>query len=196
MAIARIPTPQAFRRWPVRWRLTLVSASLTFFILLVFGAVVGNLTAQRVRSDFNRDLEETATRLVGRTRIHENPFGGSEVESPDLADVSLPSDAAARVIELDGVVRDRTGSKEIEFGPSVEGPGVSTHGSVGVVAAPLTDGESRVVGYIQYARSTETVSSTITKLWLFIAVGVIAGTLLAVLAGLALASRAMRRSRP
>jgi len=43
MAIARIPTPQAFRRWPVRWRLTLVSASLTFVILLVFGAVVGNL---------------------------------------------------------------------------------------------------------------------------------------------------------
>jgi signal transduction histidine kinase len=96
------------------------------------------------------------------------------------------------VIELDGVVRDRTGSKEIAFGSSVEGPGVSTHGSVGVVAAPLTDAESRVVGYIQYARSTETVSSTITKLWLFIAVGVIAGTLLAVLAGLALASRAMR----
>ena len=190
MALARFPTPGIFRRWPVRWRLTLVSASLTFVILLVFGAVVGNLTAQRVRSDFNRDLEEAATRLVGRTRIVEKPFGGSEVRSPDLGDVSLPTDAAARVVEANGLIRDRTGMKSIEFGPVK--PGISTHGSVGVVAAPLTDAESDVVGYIQYARSNDTVTTTITKLWLFIAVGVIGGTALAVLAGLALASRAMR----
>ena len=189
MAFARIPTPAAFRRWPVRWRLTLVSASLTFFILLVFGAVVGNLTAQRVRSDFNRDLEETATRLVGRTRVVEHALGGSSVTNPEITNVSLPSDAAARLIANGGVI-ERTGARTIEFGPIKEG--VSTHGSVGVVAMPLTDAESNVVGYIQYARSTDTVSTTITKLWLFIAVGVIAGTALAILAGLALASRAMR----
>jgi two-component system OmpR family sensor kinase len=190
MAFARIPTPAAFRRWPVRWRLTLVSASLTFFILLVFGAVVGNLTAQRVRSDFNRDLEETATRLVGRTRVVENPLGGSGVTRPEIDDVALASDAAARVVNVNGEVVEQTGSKEIEFGPIHLG--VSNHGSVGVVAAPLTDAERNVVAFIQYARSTDTVSTTITKLWLFIAVGVIAGTALAVLAGLALASRAMR----
>jgi signal transduction histidine kinase len=192
MAFARIPTPSAFRRWPVRWRLTLVSASLTFVILLVFGAVVGNLAAQRVRSDFNRDLEETATRLVGRTRIVEQPlFGGSGVTDPEINDVSLPSDAAARLVRADGTVFDRTGDKEIGFG-RIGKLGLSTHGSVGVVTAPLTDAENHIVGYIQYARSTDTVSTTITKLWLFIAIGVIGGTVLAVLAGIALASRAMR----
>jgi two-component system, OmpR family, sensor kinase len=190
MPRARVPTLVDFRRWPVRWRLTLVSASLTFVILLVFGAVVGNLTAQRVRDDFNRDLEEAAARLVGRTKVVEEPFGGSHVTNPEIRSVSLPGDAAARLIEANGGIVDRTGARDIEFGPIHLG--VSSHGSVGVVAAPLIDADSRVVGYIQYARSTDAVSTTITKLWLFIAVGVIAGTALAVLAGLALASRAMR----
>jgi signal transduction histidine kinase len=49
-----------------------------------------------------------------------------------------------------------------------------------------------VAGYVQYARSQEQVESTIRRLWLFIGAGILGGTLLATLAGLAVASRAMR----
>ena len=41
-------------RWPVRWRLAGVSAGLTLVILLVFGAVVGQVATSRIRDDFNR----------------------------------------------------------------------------------------------------------------------------------------------
>ncbi len=47
-------------------------------------------------------------------------------------------------------------------------------------------------GFVQYGRSLEHVDSTVSRLWLFIAAGVFGGALLASLAGLAIAGRAMR----
>jgi signal transduction histidine kinase len=47
-------------------------------------------------------------------------------------------------------------------------------------------------GYVQYGRSLAHVDSTVNRLWLFIAAGIFGGTLLASLAGLAIAGRAMR----
>ncbi len=46
--------------------------------------------------------------------------------------------------------------------------------------------------YVQYARSTESLDNTIGKLWLFLGLGVLGGTVLAALAGIAVAGRAMR----
>ena len=50
----------------------------------------------------------------------------------------------------------------------------------------------RLAGYVQYGRSDAHVDSTIDRIWLLIAAGVFGGTLLASLAGLAIAGRAMR----
>jgi len=182
-----------FRRWPVRWRLTFVSASLTFVILLLFGGIVGNLAVERVRSDFDHDLQESASRLVTRTRIVEKLFH-TEVKAPELSGVAFPADSAARVVEPrpEGTLRivEATAAPGAEFG--IPQPGISDHGSYAVATAPVTGAEGEIVGYIQYARSTETVTTTITKLWLFIVAGVLGGTVLAIFAGIALASRAMR----
>jgi signal transduction histidine kinase len=46
--------------------------------------------------------------------------------------------------------------------------------------------------YIQYARKRDSLEATLNKLWLFLAGGVIGGTILAALAGLWVANRAMR----
>jgi signal transduction histidine kinase len=46
--------------------------------------------------------------------------------------------------------------------------------------------------FVQYARSTDSLDATTNRLWLFLLAGVIGGTLLATLAGVAVASRAMR----
>jgi two-component system, OmpR family, sensor kinase len=183
-----------FRRWPVRWRLTFVSASLTFAILLLFGGIVGNLAAERVRSDFDHDLEESASHLVTRTRIVEGPLLESHVKGPELSAVAFPTDSAARVVEPtpEGNLRivEGTPSAGIEFGAPQ--PGIANHGSYAVATASVSGAEGQVVGYIQYARSTDAVTGTITKLWIFIVGGVLGGTVLAIFAGIALASRAMR----
>ena len=57
---------------------------------------------------------------------------------------------------------------------------------------PVLGPDNEVVGYIQYARSDSHVDATVAKLWLFIVGGILGGTALAVLAGVALARRAMK----
>ena len=71
--------------------------------------------------------------------------------------------------------------------------GIAHMGSLRVITRAIAvSATTAVVGYVQYARSEEHVDSTIERLWLFIAAGVLGGVLLASLAGLAIANRAMR----
>jgi two-component system, OmpR family, sensor kinase len=191
----RMPSPRrlvplSFQRWPIRWKLAIVSASLTFVILLIFGGIVGEMATSRIRSDFNRDLQEAATRLVSRTRIIERPFTEPVVYSPNLVAVSLPAGATARVINSEGAVLDEAPKNGVDLGPP--SAGISSAGSLAVATEPVFGPNNEVVGYIQYGRSDDHVDSTVTRLWLFIFLGILGGTALAVLAGVALARRAMR----
>jgi two-component system OmpR family sensor kinase len=168
----------------------MVSASLTFVILLVFGSIVGTVATGRIRSDFNRDLEEAAARLVSKTRIVERPLSEPVVYSPDLQAVSLPNGATARVVNSGGVVLDEAPERHLELGPPQSG--VSNDGALMVATQPVFGPSDQVVGYIQYARSDSHVDSTVTRLWFLIVAGILGGTALAVLAGAALARRAMK----
>jgi len=182
--------PLSFQRWPIRWKLAIVSASLTFAILLIFGGIVGEVATSRIRSDFNRDLQEAATRLVSKTRIIERPFAEPSVYSPNLAAVSLPNGATARVVRSDGTILDEAPKQGTDLGPPTSG--IETAGGLTVATEPVFGPNNEVVGFIQYGRSDSHVDSTITRLWLFIFLGILGGTALAVLAGAALARRAMR----
>ena len=53
-------------RIPIRWRLALTSAGLTFAILCTFAIAVGELTQRRIRDDFEHQIAETAARLQNR----------------------------------------------------------------------------------------------------------------------------------
>ncbi|MDX6634908.1 MAG: two-component system, OmpR family, sensor kinase [Solirubrobacterales bacterium] len=182
--------PLSFQRWPIRWKLAIVSASLTFAILLIFGGIVGEVATTRIRSDFNRDLEEAATRLVSRTRIVERTFSEPVVFSPNLAAVSLPNGATAKVVNAEGTVLDEAPKLSPDLGPP--SAGIGNAGDLTVATEPVFGPNNEVVGYIQYGRSDDHVDSTVTRLWLFIVLGILGGTALAVLAGVALARRAMR----
>ena len=57
---------QSFDRLPVRWRLSVTSAGLTFVILLLFAVAAEMVTVSRVRSDFDSSLRLTATQLQSR----------------------------------------------------------------------------------------------------------------------------------
>ena len=58
-----------------------------------------------------------------------------------------------------------------------------------IATEPIIDDSGTTTGYVQYGRNVEHVESTVDRLWLFIAAGVFFGTLLASLAGVAIARR-------
>ncbi|MEX2106502.1 MAG: ATP-binding protein [Solirubrobacterales bacterium] len=173
----------------MRWRLAAVSSGLTLAILLVFGVTIGEVATQRIRSDFNGEVQNAARTLASEFRVVYTPVGSFAQEGPNLDAFVLPDDASARVVDVDGNVKSRTrGSAAL--GPVVAG--LSDHGGKRVATAPITSDAGEVTGYVQYGRSLDHVDSTVDRLWLFIAAGVLGGTLLASLAGVAIAARAMR----
>ncbi len=177
------------RSWPVRWRLATVSSGLTLAILLVFGITIGEVATQRIRSDFDGEVRNAAQTLASEFRVVYTPVGSFAQAGPSLEAFVLPDDASARVLDVDGNVRRRTPGAG-SLGPVTAG--LSDHGGKRVATAPITSEAGAVTGYVQYGRSLDHVESTIDRLWLFIVAGVLGGTLLASLAGVAIAARAMR----
>ena len=181
----RITNP---RGWPVRWRLTAASAALTLAILLVFAGVIGRLATERIRNDFNQEMHGAVTNLASHVQVISTPEG-LLVKRPELDDFALPNGAVVRIFDPAGRVLVQT-HHALDLGPPT--PGVIHEGHLRVVTARVVSEGGNVVGYVQYARSQEHVDSTIERLWLFIAAGVLGAVLLAGLAGLAIANRAMQ----
>jgi signal transduction histidine kinase len=178
------------RNWPVRWRLAAVSAGLTAAILLLFGAIVGNLAAERVRDDFSREVKGAVATLASQVQIVDTITNTLIVREPDLADFVSPNDASARIYDARGQQLDASPAAA-DLGPPV--PGVHEVGSMRVVTVVLSSSQSgRIAGYVQYGRDEQHIDSTIGRLWLFIVAGVLGATLLASFAGVAIARRAMR----
>jgi signal transduction histidine kinase len=193
--------PFSLRRWPVRWRLAGVSAALTFVILVAFAVVVGRLTSQRLNSDFSEDVKGTATTIANSARVAFNPFSGGRaihIPSAQLQNMAPVPNSALRIVYLNGNLVDSSGASASQtpgapdFGP----PNVTSTEQFGrytVAAQPLAatiNSENPV--FIEYARDRHGLDETINHLWLFLGLGVLGGTLLATLAGLAVAGRAMR----
>jgi signal transduction histidine kinase len=167
-----------------------VSAGLTLVILLVFGAVIGQVATSRIRDDFNREVSGAAQTLAGEFRIVYTPLGTISVQhGPRLDDFVRPDGASARVFDVNGsLLKESTGAVALGA-PSA---GLADHGEMRVATAAITSDTGVTTGYVQYGRSLAHVDSTVDRLWLFIAAGILGGTLLASLAGVAIAARAMR----
>lgn len=182
--------PQRLRpnSWPVRWRLAGVSAGLTLVILLVFGAVIGQVASSRIRDDFNRQVSSAARTLAAESRIFSAPFV-ARYSGPKLDDFVRPDGASARVIDTGGTVLEKSAGAAALGAPQ---RGLTTHGEMRVATAWVVEETGVTTGYVQYGRSIAHVESTVDRLWLFIAAGILGGTLLASLGGVAVASRAMR----
>ena len=172
------------KRWPIRWRLAAVSAGLTFLILVIFALVVGRLTSGRLQSNFDDELRDATTQLV-----REGQFPGT---SPDLE--RIVADATAiRLLNVSGDPANPTASGPDLGPPPHQVPGfTNAAGSLRVYTVGVHYGDLHLPGFLQYARSTDNLDSTVARLWLFLALGVLGGTALAALAGMAIAGRAMR----
>ncbi|MGH2965500.1 MAG: HAMP domain-containing sensor histidine kinase [Solirubrobacterales bacterium] len=181
------------KRWPVRWRLAAVSAALTLVILVIFAGVVGRLTSNRLQNDFNDDVRGTASTIAAQTRVNFTLGGGVSIPSLEQRSMAaLPPNSAYEIVHENGQPIAAT-AKGL---PSLGRPDLAGVHRVGDLAIA----SSRVPGtfpvteplFIQYARNTASLESTISKLWLFLGLGVLGGTVLATLAGIAIAGRAMR----
>jgi two-component system, OmpR family, sensor kinase len=178
------------RSWPVRWRLAAVSSGLTLAILLVFGIAIGEMATQRIRSDFDSEVRSASQTLASEYRVEYDVFGQSQgLKGPSLEAFVLPDDASARVLDVSGNIRGKTpGSARL--GSVV--PGLTENAGMRVASTQIISDEGAPNGYVQYGRSLDHLNSTVDRLWLFIFAGVLGGTLLASLAGVAIAARAMR----
>jgi two-component system, OmpR family, sensor kinase len=178
------------RSWPVRWRLAATSAGLTLAILVLFGVIIGNLAAQRIRDDFNREVAGAVSTLASQVQIVDTITNTLIIREPDLGDFVSPNDASVRIYDARAQQLDAS-PNAAELGPPA--PGVHDVDGMRVVTVILRSRQSgRIAGYVQYGRNKQHVDSTIDRLWLFIAAGVLGATLLASFAGVAIARRAMQ----
>ncbi|MEZ5078333.1 MAG: ATP-binding protein [Solirubrobacterales bacterium] len=177
------------RSWPVRWRLAAVSASLTLVILLVFGGAIGTIATDQIRSDFNGEVRSATRILASETVLGVNLLGRVEVvRGPQLDAFVLSDGASIRVFDGNGnfVIANEGAAPLGDLKP---GTMTDFHG-MRVAAEKITSGGAP--GFVQYGRSLDHVEEVSHRVWLLIAAGILGGTLLASLAGVAIAGRAMR----
>jgi two-component system, OmpR family, sensor kinase len=177
------------RSWPVRWRLAAVSSGLTFVILVLFGGAIGQIATQRIRGDFNNEVRSAAEILAGEIRVIYSPFEEPKVTGgPQLKAFVRPDDASARIFDASADPIAHSGAAAL--GPPRKG--VTDYGDMRVATEQIFNENGELAGYVQYGRSIDHVESTVDRVWLLIAAGILGGTLLASFAGVAIASRAMR----
>jgi len=175
----------AYRRFPIRWRLAGGSAALTLVILLGFAAIVGVLTTRQIRDDFDEQVRAAATDL--RERIEVRPGRNPVCRGPDLNVYGSADSAQIRVVTIDGVLLcESTGARDF---------GLTRTDTADVDGYRV---ESRIIpvpplgqAVLQYARPLSDVKRTARKVWFFLLLGVAGGTVLALLAGVTVARRAM-----
>ncbi|HEX6116470.1 MAG TPA: HAMP domain-containing sensor histidine kinase [Solirubrobacterales bacterium] len=178
------------RGWPLRWRLAAVSAGLTMAILVVFAVIIGRLAQDRIQDDFNEELRYSAGQIATQIEIESATGGALQLHGADLEQMAMADAAVIRILGPGGEVEVGPGGNP-PLGPPE--PGIVEAGNLAVATAPvITSAIGEPQRFVQYARDTEELDATISRLWFFLATGVIAGTALAALAGFVVAGRAMR----
>jgi len=191
-------------RLPIRLKLAVVSAGLTFAILALFALVVGAVTESQLISSYDDDLRATAADLQEQFRVRRDVDGRVRLDvDRDIVRAAAAGGAAIRVLYPDNQVIDET-ARGPDLGPPLEG--VRDVGEFRVATRPLFDRSldptnsfrldsgaiDGTVAYVQYAKPRANLESTIDRLHFFLALGILGGTALAFLAGFAVARRAMR----
>ena len=183
----------AFDRLPIRTRLAGVSALLTFTILCAFAIVVGSLTVHRIRTNFDREVAVAGDNLAGLLQVevtgsYIEGFKLKVVNPPDLNKFASSEDAVVRILSDAGNTLASTHGAPASLGLSTEAnvAGYRVHTRPVALGGPV--GGSVIV---QYGRRLSDLDATIARVELLLLLGVMAGTALALLAGITIARRAM-----
>jgi two-component system OmpR family sensor kinase len=199
-------TYSAYRRVPIRWRLAGGSAALTLVILACFAVIVGVLTNRQVRTQFN-DQESSAVNQLYAELNGKLSFSGVYLDWRK-AKVSLTDYAGAERAQIR--IFDSNDGYLLGTQEQITIKGVKAPVPLGLFAtAPqassgsFTESGFRVtvrqldvkpVGQVTllYALPLSDVDHTLGRVEVFLLLGVVGGTVLALLAGLFVSARAMR----
>jgi signal transduction histidine kinase len=205
-------TFSAYRAVPIRWRLAGGSAVLTFIILAGFAGIVGALTTRQIRRQFNFDVNFTADRI--RADLDANKL---VLKNGRLTGCNNRRDLAAIAgSEPGSLIRIFSGA-DLKCTPNLSrarGEAAPPTSSLFTTAPEQTSGSFAKAGYelavrqitpgphppngtltVLYGRPLSAVNHTQARVEFFLLLGVLGGTVLALLAGLATAQRAMRPIR-
>ena len=163
-------------------------------ILCAFAIIIGSLTVHRIRSDFNREVGETAKALPGEMRVTLQPFA----ITPELRVLANPGDRAfIRILALPGEVIDQYPRRAPRV-PLARAGEIVTVDGYRVVTELLTveierNGSVFQEGHLilQYGRPVGPTEATVHRVELLLFLGVLFGSVFALLAGMAIARRAM-----
>jgi signal transduction histidine kinase len=164
-------------------------------ILCGFAVIVGTLTTRAIYADFNRETATNADRLKSELNYIFVTYKAGHPQytcdqCPTLDQVASYYNAAIRVVSSNGGNLDHSRNAP-NFGPPVEGATEVNGWRVVTEKVPVSGYGPPLVFFMQYARRTSTVEATANRVKLFLALGVLGGAALALLAGLATARRAM-----
>jgi two-component system OmpR family sensor kinase len=202
-------TFSAYRRLPIRWRLAGGSAVLTFVILASFAILVGVLTTRQVTRQFNDEVytaaDELKQDLDGRLRFESGVIENCN-RNVHLSDFARPEQAQIRIfdeytgdllctqklVKIKGEHTPLSAQALTDIPPRVAG--TFTESGYRVAAREL---RAQPIGrlVLLYGRPLSDVDHTLARVRFFLILGVLGGTVLALLAGLATAQRAMRPIR-
>ncbi len=205
-------TFSAYRRVPIRWRLAGGSAVLTFVILAGFAGMVGALTDRYLRRQFDNDVRTRAETLSGHLNgqlSFGTPKKGSIAPAllcqsipAQLGDYAEPARAQIRIYDQDSLLCGNSNFEFSEgiqpgapdFAPPVKVPATYQEAGYRIVTEALSAHGGARFGQLTllYAEPLSDVEPTLAKVQFVLLLGVLGGTVLALLAGLATAQRAMR----
>ena len=183
----------AYRRLPIRWRLAGGSAALTLVILLGFATIVGVLTTRRLKSDFDIQVRSAADDLARQLYVRQSDGRTRVIKKVRLADYARPQRAVIRVVLPSDDLLAASALDAPHFPPPAFGPTVE-YGGYRIETRPIPfrlETGLLTRAYVQYGRRLSDVEATARKVRAFVGIGVLGGTALALLAGLATARRAM-----
>ncbi|HEY6399410.1 MAG TPA: HAMP domain-containing sensor histidine kinase [Solirubrobacteraceae bacterium] len=196
---------------PIRWRLAGGSAVLTFVILAAFAGIVGALTTTQIRRQFTSDVNFTADKIREdldkiKLQFHNGKLTGCNRR--DLAAIagSEPGSVIRIFAGADLKCRPVSRAKRAPAAPTSSlfntapepTAGSFTQSGYAVAVRQFTIGPHPAQNGIYtmlYARPLSPVNHTQARVEFFLLLGVLGGTVLALLAGLATAQRAMRPIR-
>ena len=191
-------TFSAPRQVPIRWRLAGGSALLTLVILCGFAGAVGGLTSIRLHQDFEAEVKRSANTLAESavyTGVEPDASSGAYILSdlhPELDEFAGGTGAIIRIVTAQGVELNHT-RRTKDFGPPQVGSKEVDGYRVETRALPrrLSDLGLLKQFFVQYAKPMAPVEATVDRLKAFLIIGILGGAGLALLAGLAVARRAM-----
>jgi two-component system OmpR family sensor kinase len=199
-------TYSAYRTVPIRWRLAGGSAALTFVILACFATIVGVLTNRQVRTQFNDQensaVEQLNNELNGKLSFTDQGLLNWKTTKVSLGDFAGAERAQIRIFDSDDGSLLGT-QQQIR----IKGAKAPVTNGLFSFAPPTGSGSYDQSGYrvavrqlnvkpvgtvtLLYAVPLDEVEHTLGRVEVFLVLGVLGGTILALLAGLFVSGRAM-----